>query len=70
MSTPAQTLKAHLPTEINTAKTYLNQYRSLYLNDYSDTGLIYLLVGYNNYLNSQVSGAAVTPAQLYAAGFI
>lgn len=70
MSSPAQQIKAHQPAEINNAKIFLNQYRALYPIEHSDTGTILMLVGFNNYLNAQLTGSSITPAQLLAAGFI
>lgn len=70
MSSPAQQIKAHQPTEINNAKTFLSQYRALYPIDHSDNGTVLMLVGFTNYINAQSPSSSITPAQLLQTGFI
>lgn len=66
---PAPPAKVHLPSEVIVAKSYLTSYRNLYPVDLSDAGLIYLLIGYQNYLNAYPSGAGALNT-LKASGYI
>lgn len=68
--------KVHLDAEINLAKTFLNLYRDVYPKDITEAGIIYTLVGFQNYLasNGGVVAAATTGsaalATLKAGGYI
>lgn len=61
--------KVHLDAEIKQAVAFLAHYRDVYEKDHSDAGLVYLLIGYQNYLNVLPSGASAVNA-LKAAGFV
>lgn len=68
-STPPPPAKAHLPSEIATASLFLSNYRDLYPVDRTDAGIIYTLIGYQNYLAAAPSGA-VALAALKTAGYV
>lgn len=73
---PAPAAKVHLDAELNQAKTFLNLYRDVYPKDISEAGIIYTLIGYQNYLAAS-GGVAAAPttgsaalATLKAGGYI
>lgn len=59
---PAPPAKVHVASELSTATNYLSSYKDIYQLDRTDPGLIYLLIGYQNYLNALPSGAAALNA--------
>lgn len=66
---PAPAAKVHLPSEISVATTFLNLYRDVYPKDISEAGIIYTLIGYQNYLAASggVVAASVTGSAALAA---
>lgn len=70
----APALKVHVDTEINVAKTYLGLYRGVYNTpDLSDGGLIRMLMGFRNYLDTLPSSSLTfsgSLATLQSLGFV
>ena len=75
--TPPPAAKVHLSSEISVAVTYLSAYRDVYpVKDLSESGLVYLLIGFQNYLAAS-GGVVAAPttgsaalATLKAGGYV
>lgn len=66
---PAPPAKVHIASELSTATNYLSSYKDVYQLDRTDAGLVYLLIGFQNYLNALPSGAGALNA-LKISGYV